>query len=96
MSPHSDAGELAGKTALAAVAAAIACCGIPLLIAAGLTAAAGVALGSLTLIAAAAALLAWVVVRAVRQAPPQGDTEPPRAGHEDANTTNESFDREER
>lgn len=51
---------------VAAVVAVVVCCAAPLLVAAGLVASAGVLLRSLLVLAVAAGVLGWAVVRAVR------------------------------
>jgi hypothetical protein len=56
------------KVTVAAVVAAIACCGVPLLVAAGLLTTAGVALRNLAIIGGGVGLLAWLVLRAARHA----------------------------
>lgn len=78
-------GDLTGTITIAAVVAAIACCAIPLLIAAGVVTASGLALGSWALGGLGAALAVWLVVQAVRRArqrPDQDrDTGSPQASH---------------
>lgn len=61
-------GDLPGQITVAAVVAVIACCALPLLVAAGLFTFAGVALRSLAPISAGGALAAWLVLHAIRNA----------------------------
>lgn len=67
-------GDLTGKITIAAVVAAIACCGIPLLIAAGVVTASGLALGSWAFGGLGAALGIWLVVRIARRLRTQKST----------------------
>lgn len=60
-------GDLTGKITIAAVIAAIACCGIPLLIAAGVLTTSGVAVGSWVLAGLGLAVGMWLVVRIARR-----------------------------
>lgn len=65
--PDRPRGDVTGKLTVAAVVAAIACCGIPLLVAAGLLTSTGVALRNLALVGLGAALAAWLVIRVARR-----------------------------
>ncbi|MGI8873152.1 MAG: hypothetical protein ACR2KP_02265 [Egibacteraceae bacterium] len=74
--PDRPRGHVTGRVTIAVVVAAIACCGIPLLVAAGLLTTTGLGLRNPVLVGGGVAVAAWLIVRVARRALAQ------RRGHE--------------